>query len=289
MSSTRNGFPQFNVVLKATQRYVDSPEEMAAFDLTEPGWIDWSQYDQSAIGHFVLFNNEKALLNYDQVQKALGWDGASLAALAAGDWAEKEVLFTMEENTYEGNTTIRPNWIDHVDASPTRGLQALDPTALKDLDSKFKGFMKSAPKAAPAKAGATPPGKAAVTPPGKPAVVGTAAKPTVPAAQTKVSQSPAAPTTAKPPQKTAPKPTVKPTPQKETIPFDAALATETDQTAAWAAVTERKGSLSDDTLATLWIDACEAIAPGMTEEAITPAQWAQVRDTVLSKFVAAAA
>jgi hypothetical protein len=262
MSSNRNsGYPCFNIRAKATQFYAETPEDMKAFDVTEPTWVDWTPYDQEAVGHLTLFNDKGPLLNSEQVQKALGWDGSSFSSLASGDWSDKEFLFVMKENEWEGNVTIKMDWVDAHDASPTRGLQTLDPAALKELDAKYSTHMRQAPKAAPAKA----PAKAA-TPPGKSVVAaGVSVKPGTTT------------TTAKPPSTKA---MVIPT----KISAKAATTGETDQNSAWASVTAVKGKVSDDTLATLWIDACEEVAPGKLEDAITAAQWAKVRDAVLSKF-----
>lgn len=291
LSKSKNGFPMFNIHVAATERYVDQPEEMAAFNLTEPGWVPWADYNQETVGHLCLFNAEKALLNYEQVQKALGWDGASLAALASGDWSNTTILFQMEENEYNGETSIRMNWIDAADASPTRGLQALDADGLKDLDSKFKGMMKAPAKAAPAKAGPAKP--VAPVPPGKsPVPPGTAAKPAATPTSKMTAPAPApkpstpAPAAGASPSKAPPQKAVK----AETAPF---VATYKDgmegRDAVWNAVSAKQGTASDDTMATLWFDACEKVAPGVLEDGITGAQWAKIAEEMTAKLAPATA
>lgn len=286
LSKSSGGFPQFAVKVKALEYYVRDPAEMEAFGLTEAGWVDWSSYDQEAVGFMVLFNADKALLNFEQVQKALGWDGADLAVLHTGPWNEKDILFSVEENTYKEQTSLRINWLDAYDASPVRGLSNLDADGLKALNGQFAHLLNNAKKAAPAKAPAKAapaagkpvgaPAPAAAKPAAKPtaAAPAAAAKPTT---QETPAQS-AAPSTT--PKASAP-PAKKPAPKAE-APF---VATETTKGAAWAAISSQQGGVSDDTMATLWIDACEEVAPGTTEEAITGAQWMQVQTIVLSKLV----
>lgn len=285
LSKSSGGFPQFAMKVTATQYYVSDDEGMAACGFTEPGWVDWSEYDQEAIGFLVLFNAEKALLNFEQIQKALGWDGSDLQALHTGPWNEKEFLFQVEENTYNNNTSLRINWVDAFDAPPVRGLSNLDAEGIKALTGQFAHLLNGKAKAAPVKAPAKAPAKAAV--PGKPvaAAVGKPASsapavakpPVTPAGTGAVTTMSSA---SKPPAAKAP------TKKVEAAPF---VADGTTKDAAWAAASAQQGGVSDDTMATLWIDACEAVAPGMAEEAITSAQWLQVQAQVISKLTPEAA
>lgn len=292
LSKSSGGFPQFAMKVTATQYYVSDPAEMEAFGLTEAGWVDWSAFDQEAIGYLVLFNDVKAMLNFEQVQKALGWDGSDLQALHTGPWNEKEFLFSVEENTFNNNTSLRINWVDAFDAPPVRGLSNLDAEGIKALTGQFAHLLNGKAKAAPVKAPAKAPAKAGPVV-GKPVaakpatpVAPTVAKPSAITAGTAGTTSTSTPTTNLPAPTTAAakKP---PTAKKiETAPF---VADGTTKDAAWAAASAQQGGVSDDTMATLWIDACETVAPGMAEEAITPAQWLQVQTQVVSKLTPEAA
>lgn len=293
LSKSSGGFPQFAMKVTATQYYVNDPAEMEAFGLTEVGWVDWSAFDQEAVGFLVLFNAEKALLNFEQIQKALGWDGSDLQALHTGPWNEKEFLFQVEENTYNNNTSLRINWVDAFDAPPVRGLSNLDAEGIKALTGQFAHLLNGKAKAAPVKAPAKAPAKAGpvvgkpVAAPAavKPATPSTVAAPSAAAKPTTPTATPTAAPSSTPVTIAAKKPPAA-KPKVETAPF---VADGTTKDAAWAAASAQQGVVSDDTMATLWIDACEAVAPGMAEEAITPAQWLQVQAQVISKLTPEAA
>lgn len=156
IEATKNGFPQFVVRLEATEMW----------DEVTKSWVDWSDYDMSITAYLVLFNATKALMNYDQVMKAFNWDGTDMLALQNDDFEDLQVQFEIEENEYNGATSLRVNWIDAYDSLGGRGgdLTPSDPTLIKSLNAQYKQFMRTAPKiapaAAPAAAPAVKPGKA---------------------------------------------------------------------------------------------------------------------------------
>lgn len=154
IGKTKNGFPQFVVTLLATEYFDDSVDEATGDPVNE--WVDWTEYDHSITAYLVLFNASKALLNYEQVMKAFDWDGTDLEALQQVDFGELQISFDVEENNYEGNISLRVNWIDAYDSEPgSRGLKPMESSDIKALAAQYKGLMKTAPKAAPVKA-ATP-------------------------------------------------------------------------------------------------------------------------------------
>jgi hypothetical protein len=161
LGTTKNGFPQWVARLKATKKFVDSPEDLAHFSLTEPGYVDWSGFDEEIVAFMVLFKDkdefskDTALLNYEQLQLATGWDGSEFDTLANGSLLKKSILFRVGENTYEGKTSLRVDWIDNESASPERQLKTLDMAEVKNLAAKLK-INKVVKPAAPAKPGAKP-------------------------------------------------------------------------------------------------------------------------------------
>lgn len=277
ISTTKNGFPQWTPRLKATKKYIETPDELAHYKLTEPGYIDYSSFDEDIVAFLLLFYTDKTgetvpALNYEQAQLAVGWDGNSFETL--NDSVGKSVLFRVEEHAYEGKTGLRVNWIDAENASPTKTLKALDAGAIKDLNAKFLAGRK--PTAKPVVA-AKP-----VSKPGKPAA-GTATTnttTTAPAAVPAVSvttPAPSAPTAPKPP-KAAKK--VAPAPAAE-----AALPTEIDQLSGWNYVNEHKGANDDKTVEDAWLAACQEVGTANggidDQEKFTTAMWASVRDVVI--------
>lgn len=243
---TKNGFPQFIVQLQATEFY----------DTESGEWVDWSEYNQEIRAYLVLFNAEKALMNYEQVQKVFGWDGVDFSDLQSGDYANLMLQFEVEESNFNGVDSLKVNWIDTYDANPTRTLTPMNPNELKQLTAQFKHLMKGKAKPAPAKA------------PTKPAPP--AAPPAPPAAP--------APTPAPKPPKAKPGPKAKAPVQEEeadTVELPSSITKEE----AWEFLFKRRDkSLSDDKLADAWIDACTAVGADKEESDFTDEDWASVRD-----------
>lgn len=299
VGATKNGFPQFTGRFTATQRWVEAKEEMTAFGIDTPQWVDWSGYEQDMVGYLVLFGKDKntqelkPLFHLENLQKATGWDGSSFSALSGLDLSQKLVTFWVDENEYEGNVTLRINAIDDGEAAAIRTLRVLDGDGLKDLDARFGNMLagkKTAAAAKPVSAPAkttTAAGKPA-TPP-KPGAPSATAKPaaTTPAAVKPVAPSKptaAAPTASKPAAKLPPKPpAAKPIAETEgdnDHPSEAASGMTMD--AAWAHVMANKGTASDDDCAEKWIDASGAMAPGKEEADITAEEWAKIATATLT-------
>jgi hypothetical protein len=265
--TSKAGLPQAIVRLKATERYVEDPTEMAHFKLTEPSWVDWSGYGQETVGYFVLINTDgRENFNFAALQRAVGWDGASFAGLAAIP-AGKNVLFRMEENTYEGNTTIRPNSIDSADADIHVGLRKMDADGLRNLDAKFASTLAAGKKTAPV-AAAKPPAKGSAP----------AGKPTAAAANGKPPAKPASPVSSKgpvsSPSKGPPKAAPKATP-----------AAEMDQAAAWDAVEKGSPGATDDARAEAWLEAAGEVCPMREEATFTGAEWAAISANALKRVL----
>ena len=286
VGTTKNGFPRFVAVLSAAEKYVDEQAEMKQFELAEPGWVDWSEYDAELTGYFTLFGGEKqngektgnmvALdFQFEALNRALGWDGSSLSALGSTDWSDKTVMFWVEENEYEGKTDLKVAAIDAADASPTRSIRTLEVSALKDLDTKFAGMMKQKTVVA-AKAPAKPPAKA-----GKASPAASAAKPAASAS------APAAPATSKespskPPKAKALPPKSEPAASESITYKDGADG----QAQSWDEVLKRKGKASDTEVGDKFLDACAAIAPGKDETGITGEQWSKITEETVKKLAA---
>lgn len=171
VSTGKNGFPAFVARLSAKEFYDDSGQYT---DDGEPGWIDWSEYDQYITAYLVLFNNDKAIFHYEDLQAAIGWDGSSFADLADEQHVGKTIIAGIEENEYNGQVRLQVKWVDAPDADPERGsggIKTLDSNELSGLDAKFAGMMasnKPKPAAKPAKAAAkkaNPPKPKASAPP----------------------------------------------------------------------------------------------------------------------------
>ena len=272
VGKTKNEYPQFVVRLMATEKWIESTEEMEAFKLTEPGWLSWSEYEQSIVAYLVLFNNDGPIFNYDQVQTALGWDGASFSGLAEMDHAGKTVLFRIEENTYGGTTRLQVAWIDEKDAPIERTLRALDPDKLRDLDSKYAGMLNTK-KVTPASFQA-PENRAApkATSPAPPAGRPTPSPSTATIPPTGSGQ----PTGSKTPPTTGP-------PADEAPPANLPPAETCTMDEAWIAI--QHAAKDDDKAASIWVEAAEAVGIE-NQESATNGDWANVRAKGLTMIAA---
>lgn len=294
---TKNGFPQFVGRFKATEKFVEELSELQHFHeqgvveardeegkTFDPQWVDWSAFDEYITGFLVLFNNDEEfsedtkLMNYDQLQTALGWGGTEFESLNDDTHVGKTVLFRVEEDEYNGQTQLKVNWIDDPEASPTRELRKLDDDKLKGLQSKLKmGGKKQAAKSAKA-----------AKPAGKPSG----------GKQTKTSSddsgggsdTPTSKSNSGPPKKSPPKKDPEPEQQEEQQQEEeeqtessesTSLPSAISQDTAWEFVCENKGDNSDSDVEDAWIAACNEVGEDKDEDDFTEEEWAKVRDIVI--------
>jgi len=158
LGETKKGFPQAVLRLKALEKWVEDLAGMKHFDLTEPGWVDWSSFDENIVAYLVLFNSTEVfepgqtdLKNYGQLKTATGWNGEEFDSLGDGALIGKKLLFRLEDHEYQGKLGLQVNWIDAWDAPPTRELKSLDAAAIKNFNSKLKITRSVRPASAPAK------------------------------------------------------------------------------------------------------------------------------------------
>lgn len=290
----KSSFPQWVARLKATAKWVDDPEGMKHFSLTEPGFVDWSTFNEDTNAYLVLFKSAEdfsdatKLLNYEQLQIALEWDGASFDALADGSMVGKVIMFRMQNEEYEGKTSLKVSWIDSKDASATRSLKTLDTNDVKALSSKLKMGIKKAP-AAPAKPASKPAASAgkpgATAAPSAVAKSGATPAPVAPVVASTPSASPTStPASApKPPKGKKASPAPAPAPES---PADSALPGRCSQGEAWDFVCAHKGDNEDQVVEEAWIDACAEVCGDKDDDKFTPEEWAKIRDVTLKDLAA---
>lgn len=302
LGKTKKDYPQFVGWFKATEKYVEELSELQHFheqgvveqneDGTfNPQWVDWSDFDEYIIGFLVLFNDAESfdenskLLNYEQLQLALGWGGDEFDSLNDDTHVGKKLLFRVEEDEYNGKTQLKVNWVDDYEARPSRELRKLDDDKVKDLSSKLKmGGKKQAAKPAKAKAPAKP-GKAASKPGKSESDAKDAAKSSEKESEG-ASAKPASLSKGKsgPPKKGKGKTKEEPAEEKteESTESSTSLPKETTQTEAWEFVCEHKGGNSDTDVEEAWIAACdEVFGEDTDEDDATKEQWAKVRDIII--------
>jgi len=269
---TKNEFPQWVANLQASEYYDEETEQ----------WIDWSEYDEKEIQcYLVLFGNEgKPLLNTKQLQKAFGWSGESFQELE--NYTDVPFQFRVEENTYEGTTRLRVQWVDAYDAEPGRVIQKLDAGEVKKLDAKYAAALRKfsggpKPKSVPDRPDRPDkPEKPAIPSPDKESAKAALKEQAAEraqrgkAAETKVAKREKA---SKPPKPPVPAP--KPKAQVAATPADTCTKDE-----AWEICYKNKGKLSDDKLAEVWVGVIDKQGG---EDDFTDGDWAQVRDEILAE------
>jgi hypothetical protein len=266
VSETKKGYPQLVLNVQALEYY----------DEDAGTYIPWGEYDQTMTAYLVLYTKKDEkwdeLLNAKQVKKVFGWDGRTFESLAEGKYGETIFLFRVEDSEYNGTTSLKIQWIDTADANPVKTLPKYDTEKLKGLTAKFGGILGSAatppiPATAPTKKSGKP-----ATPPkaGKKGLP--TAGPVVPPAEAPAALPPA-PSMATPPPVGAP---VIVPPAPSTPPVEV-LTKEL----AWAAVNGTTKAVTDEVLATVWVE--EGSKIGKAEEAFTSADWRIVVDAVMNR------
>lgn len=240
------------------------------FDEVEKEWVDLPEDGEMVgTGYFVMVSNkQEKTLNCTQIEKIFQWDGTSLEELESADSADAGIQFRVEENTYEGKTTMQITWIDEFDAEPSRGLRKMSPDDVKALQAKYSSVFKATKKVATAPKSETKPK--------------TGAKPKVTAT----------------PKLDPAKETAKEV-KEDDIPFEdkynlgegdsppeipEANTSTSSRKDAWEACYKLKSKdVTTEMLSDVWVKAIKKVAPGKTDKTITPAEWFQIQTIVTSK------
>lgn len=289
----KNSYPQWVARLNAKKKWIENAEEMAHFKITEPAYVDWN-FDEEILAYICLFNSAEtfttegkdrtAMLNYDQLKLALGWDGTEFDSLADGSMVKKLIQGRVQSSEYpkgSGNTSLKVEWIDSVDAPATRTLKSLAPDAVSALTKKLQINVKKvvAPPAKPVVPGKPKPSTPAASAPSTVAPTVAASEVSKPATTAPVQTAPSsapAPKPKKTPKAAAPVETPPPpTPEKSDRPK---TSTQAD---AWEFVCANKGDNEDSVVEESWLAACGEVLNDRDQDTATPEEWAKIRDTAL--------
>jgi len=298
LGTTKKGYPQWVARLLATEKYIEEQADLDHFknegviEEATPQWVDWSAFGEDILGYFVLFNDSEnfepgvtSLLNYEQIQLAVGWDGAEFESLQDETHIGKKVLFRVKEDDYNGQVKLKADWIDSYDASPTSELKKLDAGEVSKLTSKLK--IKSKPAAA--KPGKPAAAKSATKPASKPATA-------APSESSKSSdedqmsfeesvekeqaeQEAASEQTSTQPSTPPSRGTKTQTPESTSTSGDGCTQAE-----AWEAICGAKGSHSDTEVEEAYIAGVDSVSTTKDEKEFTPEEWAAVRDFGIDKL-----
>lgn len=254
LGETKNGFPQAILKIAAEQKFIDDSAGMKHFGITDPAYVDWSEFNEEALAYLVLFKSTEKfdastkLLNYDQLVIATGWNGTDFDNFE--EFVGKKILFRMKENDYNGKVTIQVAWIDKVDADPGGSLRPLDAEKVKGLNARLKMGMGGTAVSKPVRATGKP----------VPAVTPTATT-------SNAAVTPDVPEGA-PPARRGRKPKAE---------------NKLTQAAAWAAVESGAEAKSvTDKAAEAWLAACEKVGGERGEEDFTEEDWFAVKTEVFT-------
>lgn len=148
LGTTKKGFPQAILKLTTEKFYAESSQDLQHYGIGEPAYVDFPSTDIT--GFLVLFNStedlskDTAMFHYEDLKRAVGWDGTSFDSLTDGSLKGRRIMFRCEPNTWDGKTSLQVRSVGNKDDSPSRELKKADPSVIKNLNSKLKA--KAAPK-----------------------------------------------------------------------------------------------------------------------------------------------
>lgn len=278
LGTTKNGFPQATLRLKATHFYAEEQQFLDHYSLEKPDWVDWVEYDEEIVTFCVLFKanvkndepcvpGENDLFWYETLKESLGWDGSSFDDFQTGGFNGKIVQCYVASDTYEGKTRLEVKSISPDGAPVSRELRKVDDSTLKKMNSLIVGAKKSSAKPGkPAAAAPKPPkGK-----PGKPS----------PSASAPAPSTPPAPSATPPAADVPSPPTVEPTEETaDTSATSSGLPKESSKDEAWALLIGNKGRNSDSEIGEAFVAAMLEVAEDngdIGEDQFTAEHWGTV-------------
>ncbi len=134
------GLPEEDLVLLAEEVYDGETGE----------WLPADSEAAEITGYFQLKGHKKNELSASkQLVKITDWDGQDLLELLEMDLTGVPMQWRVEENEYNGNTSLKVTWIDPVGATPGRSVTPVSVDEVKAMAADF-GYRTTA-KAASAK------------------------------------------------------------------------------------------------------------------------------------------
>jgi hypothetical protein len=248
LGKTKKGFPQLILSLSAEE----------VWDEDEKVWVNCKEADsigQEILGYLVLVGgNDNVIFHHKQVMKVLNWDGISFAKLAAINPTEIKIQWRVDENLNPetNQVNLKVANIDVYDSEPGKLVQKLNVTEIAELDAKYSNILRK-----------TVQGNKPIIPVGRPTLPWV--KP-----QDEIKSNPLLAVIPDKPKAKPPKKAVK-------------IVGCTEQE-AWDIVVKNQGVNPDDTVAEIWCETVEGLAPGGDEAQMNPELWVQVRDIVVKRI-----
>ena len=143
---------------KCYPQFVVQFQIVGEYDFETSEYNDVSAEGLESRGYFCLTGKDhKILMGADQVHDAFGWNG-SIAELQAADYGETPVVIVIEEDEYNGKTSLKIQSLHNADVDPKNigGIKALAPERVSKIDAMHSATLKAhfggeKPKSVPAK------------------------------------------------------------------------------------------------------------------------------------------
>jgi hypothetical protein len=263
LGKTKKGFPQLILSLSAEE----------VWDEDEKIWVNCKEADsigQDILGYLVLVGgNDCVIFHHKQVMKVLGWDGISFAKLSSINPAEVKIQWRVDENLNPETNQINLKVanIDIYDAEPGKLVQKLTAAEVAELDAKYSNVLRKVLQ-----------GNKPIIPVNKPTLPWVKPQEATPLVQVTEEIKPN-PLLVVIPDK--PVKATKPPKKAKTV----AVVVGCTEQEAWDTVVKNQGVNPDDTVAEIWCETVEGLAPGGDETQMNPELWAQARDIVVKRIV----
>jgi hypothetical protein len=233
LGQSSGGFPQEVLALKASEVYDPDSQTYLPAD---------PEANEITAFLVLIDSKEKQTFHMPQLRKVIGWDGVDFTILREMNLADTPIAFRVGFGKGEYAERLGVEWIDTLDASPTRTVQKLDLKDAQALQARYASVLavnKVAPKPVSAKTVSAP----------------TPAAPTVAPAESKVRKP-----------KAAPKP-----------PKAAVVGKCTADEAYTACYSLKRDDVTDDALNEIWLKTIGE----QDESKVTEEQWFQIKEVVL--------
>lgn len=113
-------------------------------ELVNGEWRDWTQYGEYAVsGDWWVIGSSGAVNTgaVEQLSECMGWDG-SLSTVATSPCPGAMMQVTVKEETYNGKTLFKGDWMRPWDYSPQA--PGADSERAQVLDAQFGGLLRAA-------------------------------------------------------------------------------------------------------------------------------------------------
>ena len=156
VSNSKNGFPQFVCKFRIDGEYTSD---------NGGGYFDVTDEDMGITGFFNLIYRDKESgemvrneITIQQLETVFGWSDRNLQTLNDGEYGGNQVQIVLEDEPYNGKSSIKVKYLNHVDYQGG-AVKKADADALKKMSQVFGSLLKAGAPAAAKKPMSSPAAK----------------------------------------------------------------------------------------------------------------------------------